>query len=308
VETSGSSLSGQTAATEAARRFSARTVLIPAAFIGLHFVIANLVTILFLLIGAVFGSGSYQDFWYAFSDPDVINQFIADFYPIIATVYAAALIPVYLIYLVLSQKRDSRAFWTGRPKTGLVFTALAIVLGTLGATYLWVSFLESIAPSVPLVHRAMEGYKEMSAAFTPNSGYFWLILGVCIMAPLTEELLFRGIIQGELRKALPEWAAIVIQALLFSAYHLQLVQSSYVLLAGLLLGLLYYWSRSIWVPIIMHVAYNFLGSVLPSLIGENDTLGEGLMWFQIGFIVIGAVLGIRLFLTRRRQAVAGPAN
>jgi hypothetical protein len=32
------------------------------------------------------------------------------------------------------------------------------------------------------------------------------------------------------------------------------------------------------------------------------------MWFQIGFIVIGAVLGIRLFLTRRRQAVAGPAN
>jgi membrane protease YdiL (CAAX protease family) len=150
----------------------------------------------------------------------------------------------------------------------------------------------------------MDDYTKSASAFTADNGYFWLILGISILTPISEELIFRGVIQGELRRAMPEWAAIVIQAVLFAAYHMQPIQSSYVLLPGLLLGLAYYWSRSIWVPIAMHCLFNFLGSALPSLIGESKLGQEILGYSEMGFILIGAAAAVFFMLHRRRPAAS----
>lgn len=63
------------------------------------------------------------------------------------------------------------------------------------------------------------------------------LLRLTVIDPLAEELCFRGVSLTALeRHGLPFWAANVIQAALFAAFHFNIVQSTYALVCGLVLG------------------------------------------------------------------------
>lgn len=63
------------------------------------------------------------------------------------------------------------------------------------------------------------------------------LLRLALIDPLAEELCFRGVSLTALeRHGLPFWAANVIQAALFAAFHFNIVQSTYALVCGLVLG------------------------------------------------------------------------
>lgn len=60
---------------------------------------------------------------------------------------------------------------------------------------------------------------------------------LAVIDPLAEELCFRGVSLTALeRRGLPFWAANLIQAALFAAFHFNIVQSAYALVCGLVLG------------------------------------------------------------------------
>lgn len=284
------------------RRFHLRTVLIPLVFLVLHWLILNMTAIIYVMLYIVFGgAGNTVDLTTLLTDTALLQQILMEQFPIITVIYAAILIPVYAIYLKRSRSRDPRQLLAEKPRSSHILLALVMMVGTLGVTSLWFGLLEGLSETVPLLSELMDNYMELAGAFSPNVGYFWLILGISIMAPVVEELLFRGIIQGELRKAMPDWLAIIIQAIVFALFHMEPIQSSYVLLPGLLLGLAYYWSRSIWVPIIMHITFNFIGSVLPALIGDNEALSQGLLWTEVAFILLGIAAAVFFYKNRRRE-------
>ena len=90
-------------------------------------------------------------------------------------------------------------------------------------------------------------------------GFLMNIIVVAILAGLGEELLFRGTLQ----KILIGWtrnshAGILITAFIFSAIHLQFFGFFPRFLLGALLGYLYLWSGSLWIPIIAHTLNNAL--------------------------------------------------
>lgn len=63
------------------------------------------------------------------------------------------------------------------------------------------------------------------------------LLRLTLIDPLAEELCFRGVSLTALEcSGLPFWAANVIQAALFAAFHFNIVQSTYALVCGLVLG------------------------------------------------------------------------
>jgi membrane protease YdiL (CAAX protease family) len=287
------------------RRFGARTILVPLLFMALHFVFSNFIVAVYLIVYlAVRVSGGSLDLMATLQDQGAMNQIIYGNYPFIAVLIALGLIPACLVFLRLQNRRDPRTWLVERLRTSDILPALAMMIGALGVTNLWYNLLILLQEQIPLLKYWMDDYTKSASAFTADNGYFWLILGISILTPISEELIFRGVIQGELRRAMPEWAAIVIQAVLFAAYHMQPIQSSYVLLPGLLLGLAYYWSRSIWVPIAMHCLFNFLGSALPSLIGESKLGQEILGYSEMGFILIGAAAAVFFMLHRRRPAAS----
>ncbi|UII34321.1 CPBP family intramembrane metalloprotease [Fulvivirga ulvae] len=80
---------------------------------------------------------------------------------------------------------------------------------------------------------------------------------IAILAPLGEELLFRGFIQNELHTATRNiHVAIWVSAILFSAIHMQFFGFVPRLLLGALFGYLYYWSGNLWVPVTAHFINN----------------------------------------------------
>jgi len=87
--------------------------------------------------------------------------------------------------------------------------------------------------------------------------YFLLI---CAVAPVLEELIFRGFIYGGLRQRFPPPLAVLLSALVFGATHVRLAAGGMVAIScvGVLLALLYERNRSLWPSIIAHSAHNAL--------------------------------------------------
>lgn len=79
------------------------------------------------------------------------------------------------------------------------------------------------------------------------------------LAAVGEELIFRGIIQNQLSKA---WKsphiAIIVSSLIFGGFHMQFERLLPLSFLGLILGYSYYYTRSLWTPIILHFINNSL--------------------------------------------------
>jgi membrane protease YdiL (CAAX protease family) len=80
---------------------------------------------------------------------------------------------------------------------------------------------------------------------------------IAIIPAISEELFFRGVLQrifyGFFRSP---HTAIWVTAILFSAVHLQFYGFIPRLILGLSFGYLYYWGRTLWLPVIAHFVNN----------------------------------------------------
>ena len=88
-----------------------------------------------------------------------------------------------------------------------------------------------------------------------------LVLGLtvalaCILGPLTEEVLFRGLVFSALRRRVSRPAAMLISGSLFSAAHTNLVGFLPILLLGCFLADCYERSGSLWASIAVHMFHN----------------------------------------------------
>jgi hypothetical protein len=86
---------------------------------------------------------------------------------------------------------------------------------------------------------------------------------------LGEELLFRGLVQRDLTKALGWKWGVILASLMFAVMHLtwrSVPELMFVFFAGLVLGYLYYRTKSLVMPIVTHGIGNvMLVSVMPYL-------------------------------------------
>ena len=86
---------------------------------------------------------------------------------------------------------------------------------------------------------------------------FYTILVIAVVPAVGEELLFRGYLQKKLSNLLINTdIAILITAFLFSVIHLDFHAIIPRFVLGILLGYLFYWSGSIWLPILAHFVNN----------------------------------------------------
>ncbi len=85
-----------------------------------------------------------------------------------------------------------------------------------------------------------------------------LAVSAVVIAPLVEEIVFRGFLYRNLRDGVGKGLALVISGVVFSAVHMH--PTLFLPLAGLGIGLalLYEWTGSLWVPILAHMAFNLL--------------------------------------------------
>ncbi len=118
-----------------------------------------------------------------------------------------------------------------------------------------------------------------------------LILMTVILAPILEEILFRGIImKGMINNNVKPVTAIIVSALIFGAVHFNPWQFAGAFLLGLVLGLVYYKTKSLLMSILLH-AFNNLLSALMMMYSDSETFSE---LFKLNKEIV-LVLGIVIF-------------
>lgn len=101
--------------------------------------------------------------------------------------------------------------------------------------------------------------REITDRATGTVGVLLLILIVGVLAPICEELFFRGLMQRAfLKRGLSPAVAIGLTSLVFGATHFQLLQLPGLVVAGALFGVLAYRSGRLGPAIIAHVAFNMV--------------------------------------------------
>jgi len=132
---------------------------------------------------------------------------------------------------------------------------------------------------------------------------------VALLPAIGEELLFRGIIQKELvSKIKNHHVAIVVASIIFSGVHLQIQGFLPKFFIGLILGYAYYWTKSIWYPMILHFINNGMQTLILYFVGDQmETMQEDAIKPEMLHLVMGVVFCcfvcfIILFLIRRHLA------
>lgn len=103
----------------------------------------------------------------------------------------------------------------------------------------------------------------------------FIVVGIC--PAIAEEFAFRGFLFGTLKDKWKPWLAIVVSALLFGAYHMNLLQFVGGTMMGIAIAYVAYRSGSIWIGAIMHFINNGLSVILqynPEWVTKIPVLGK----------------------------------
>lgn len=129
----------------------------------------------------------------------------------------------------------------------------------------------------------------------------WLgILSYGILAPLGEEVVFRGVVYGQLKKVMKVPAAIVLSGLAFGLFHGNLVQAVYATVIGVLLALVYELYGTLAAPMVFHSVANLFVYIVLDLTSFGDAFLTPAAC--IFFLVISAVSVIMMYKLQKKQA------
>lgn len=154
----------------------------------------------------------------------------------------------------------------------LIIPALTLAMWTL------MSALVLVAP--------MSRWEEAMFNQMMSNGLVSMV-SVCIIAPVLEEMLFRGVILRSFLHQYSPRVAIAGSAALFGLAHLNLYQFFVGFLLGLVAGWLYERSRSLWPCILFHAAYNSAVTAIYFLQGsvqESDIWQMPALYWAASFV------------------------
>lgn len=184
-------------------------------------------------------------------------------------------------------------------------------------TLLWVA-LFSLGTIIPLSFL----YEQLGIEMDENTQQIitsmmkepWGYVAVGILAPLAEEVVFRGAILRTLLGIMSKknhWVAILISAAIFGVVHANLAQFVNALLMGLLLGWMYYRTGSLVPGILLHWVNNTMAYVLANIMPQSDGKlidlfhgDEKTMYYAVGFSLCIMIPSFIQMIIRLKKAKA----
>jgi len=116
------------------------------------------------------------------------------------------------------------------------------------------------------------------------------ILSIIVLAPIAEEITFRGMVFGTLKEKLALPVALIAQAVIFGVFHGNLSQGVMAFGLGCLLAWIYLRSNSILCTMLVHFAFNGT-SVLISLLTGNASASSPWLWMALLVVAVALFIG-----------------
>lgn len=141
--------------------------------------------------------------------------------------------------------------FSGNSASSTIILSIIPILVIVFSAFVWLSILESF-----FISRTRPAFNAILPHWYSGSEFFILVITVCVIAPFTEEILFRGLFLRSFLKRYSLGNAIVWSAIIFSLAHLNPELLPVALIMGGFLGWIYYRTHSLWPCMIAHSAYN----------------------------------------------------
>ena len=226
----------------------------------------NTPTDVFYSVLSEVGVDTYTDFWY------IISTLLSCIYK-----FGTLLIIIVFINRNFHISNDISNSFEIRKGDYLVVSLL--VVSYIFITYGWFDYILFSIPTGDMVESAMEYFDSLPIAI--------LLIETCVIAPIFEETLYRGILLKGLMNKYNSKKAIVYSALIFGIAHLNVPQGINAFLLGLILGVVFYYTKSIYLCMVMHFANNLLVNFVYYPTSE--------IWTTILFIIV-PIVGIVLMI------------
>ena len=172
-------------------------------------------------------------------------------------------------------------------KPDIRLSAVCLLLGMSAAL-----FVSSFLTMIPLPSGIMNAYQADSGKIFTGNDRVLVILMLVVLSPLTEEVLFRGMMLNRLLKFYSDRNAVLISAGIFALCHVNPVWMLYSFFSGVLLAQIALKKDNILYSVFMHMGFNF-----PAVIAASVGANRGLKGSAAGIvlIVLYGVIGLASF-------------
>ncbi|GAB0156479.1 type II CAAX endopeptidase family protein [Chryseobacterium sp. Alg-005] len=179
------------------------------------------------------------------------------------------------------------------------YTYLLIFPLMLGMMFIAEFITAQIPITGPFFGKFYEFFSDLMNQLTDDKAV--MIITAVIMAPIFEEIIFRGIIQkGLINKGVKPWKAIVYASIIFGVVHANPWQFVGAVLLGCVLGLVYYKTKSLLLPMLLH-GFNNLCSSLLIVYTKNESFADAFKvseWIILGIGIVIFSLFYYLFMKK----------
>lgn len=232
-------------------------------------------------------------------------------------------LPVYIFALICYRSPSRFIGFDTRTNYRQVLILLAIVVLTFPLS----GALAEITKMIPIPHSWQIYFKAKEAARAAQEKalinintfpkYIVSMIIIALLPAIFEEVCFRGGIQNILTRWFKgPWIAVIITSIIFSAVHISYYGFFVRFALGLFLGLIFYYSGSIWLSILFHFLYNGVqvtalyaatGSVTKN---SNDIEGSFPLWAGVVslILIIYAFIKFRQISILQQQTVVLPED
>lgn len=240
--------------------------------IAFSFVVINVVGILVAI--PFYGLDILYDFdqSYDYSDPEKIS-FLK--YLQVVSQIGVFILPAWVYAYLYNRKPGNYLMLKDKIDLYPLFLALLTIIVSIPFINFLVSWNEQM--SFPGFLRGLEDWMRnmenqagrMTEAFLRVDTIGGLLVNLFIiafLAALGEELLFRGVILRMLSESLKNiHLAVLLSAILFSAFHGQFYGFLPRTVLGVFFGYIFIWTGTLWIPIILHMIFNAVSVVVAYL-------------------------------------------
>jgi len=140
----------------------------------------------------------------------------------------------------------------------------------VGCGLMLLSFTFNLVYSTLLAFLDLRVQTDLVPVFAELSSPWWLLAAGVIVAPVVEEVFFRGFVFAGLRRRYDWRNAAFISSAFFALVHLQLTSVIPIFILGYIFAYLYHRSNSIWPAILMHVSTNALALGAAYLLAQTE--------------------------------------
>lgn len=208
---------------------------------------------------------------------------------------------IYIYFLKPDLKRMLKGMSASNTMVVFLFSVLILFcsMPLIAALVEWnqsLWFPEDIAKWMNTAEAAAREATEMMVYQPTVSGFLLVVVVVGIIPAISEELVFRGLMQTELREE--KWnmhLVIWVTAFIFSAIHMQFYGFFPRLFLGAMMGYIAWWTNSLSAPMIFHALNNIITVTAYNLykfknIGPHPEKNEFTWYSVIGSALITGVL------------------